>query len=306
MEKLDFVFKKKRDIGSLISDYFDFFKKTFKHFHKVIFSLTWPFFLLFIVITYLGITYGRTVYLNEQFNDGIIIALAIIAAYGILLLFSISISMFCVEYMLILEKNRSIEFSSYDVLISVKTNFMKYIKFGFASFLINLVLSIPLIIIYIILSFIPFATYIFIAAYGIYFYVAMLLYHENRYSLMDCFKNTYGLIKSKLFAYTTAGFIFQLIIGTVMGLVIAVPIIIIFILSINSLESWFSIENFFDTAFGKSIITICILLLIVIIILSSMYTISFNSLIYFSTIEENFQEETIDDIDLIGTFQEDY
>ncbi|MCB9201447.1 MAG: hypothetical protein H6604_00140 [Flavobacteriales bacterium] len=310
MEKLDFVFRKRRDIGLLISDFLDLFKKTFKHFHSTILTLALPFISIFVALIYFALSFGKDFFNNPSNSDIEIIFIYVGFFMLLFMFFFMFIYIFITEYVLKVYKAGNLDFTWKEVLQNCKKYFSKYLKFFLGSILVYLILAIPLILVSFILAFIPFIGGLinqFISTIlGVYIIVSFFLYRERNFSLSDSFTQSFNLIKSKLFEYAVASFIFSLMFFIIIGVIILIPSLIIFFISFNSLQDWIDFNSFFDSSLGKIIVLLGSFLMMLMYILFSMYYSLFHSLIYFSAIEENFQEETEDEVDLIGTTKDEF
>lgn len=298
MENLDFTFKKKRTMGELISDFISLYKKIFKHLHKNFLSIALIYATIFLLLTFFVV--GKISIGVNGFISPTQIIMMEIPLILILVLVSFSISVFSIEYMFLLEKNGATNFSLKDLSKNVKRHLGKYVAFFFASIVVFLLLLIPIALINVILAFIPilgsFALMIFYAIIGLFFYCALFLYLDDRSTLWGSYLDSAKLIQQKMFSYGFATFVFQLLTQIMFGILTIVPAIILGVITFSTGLN----VNFMSSFGGKFILGIGMAILSFFIVFYTIYLIGFYTLQYFSLIEVNFNEETMDDIEQIG------
>lgn len=310
MENLDFTFKKNRKLGELISDYITLYKLIFKHFNKNILALSLPFVALIILGVFAFITQIIPMFDNpDNFTGQLIsgIILLILVAFIFMLLLGVVTSTFGIEYMFLLEEKRNTNFTMSDVLNNVKTKIGKYIIFFFSSILVMFILSIPIGVAYFILVFIPLlgtlAIGILSAMLMLFFYCALFLYIQDRETLWNSYSTSFSLIKSKIFEYGLATYIFQIMTQITLGFITIIPVLILFMIG---LFTFGFTEAFFQTFGGRFIIAIGSSLLLLLTIFAGIYMITFAVLQYFSLLELKYGEETLDDIEQIGNTTDEF
>lgn len=311
MENLDFTFKKNRKLGELISDYITLYKHIFKHFNKNILTLSLPFVAIIILAVFAFITQVIPTLNNwysgvdNQFIWGTV--LAILIAFIFMMILGVTTSTFGIEYMFLLEEKRNTDFTISDILNNVKARIGKYITFFFYSILIMLLLSIPIGIISFILAVIPIlgmiATGIFSAMVMLFFYCALFLYIQDRETLGGSYMASFNLIKSKIFEYGVATYLFQFMTQITLGFIAIIPVLILFMIGLFTYG--FS-ADFFQTFGGKFLIATGSALLLLLTIFAGIYMITFAVLQYFSLLEVKYGEETLDDIEQIGNTTDEF
>ena len=313
MENLDFTFKKNRKLGELISDYITLYKQIFKHFNKNILALSLPFVALIILGVFAFITQIIPILNNLDLYDGNNVTLIsstvslVLIAYIFMIILGVTTSTFGIEYMFLLEERRNTNFTMSDILNNVKAKIGKYIAFFFYSILIMLLLSIPLGIIFFILAVIPIlgmiALGIFSAMVMLFFYCALFLYIQGKETLGGSYMASFNLIKSKIFEYGVATYIFQIMTQITIGFITVIPIIILFIIGFFTHD--FSYEML-ETFKGKLLIAAGSALVLLAWIFAVIYMITFAVLQYFSLLEIKYGEETLDDIEQIGNTADEF
>lgn len=304
MENLDFTFKKNRSIGDLISDYITLFKRIFKHLHRVFIPLALVFASLLVIGTFFFL--GNTLPIFNAYNRASSVTAILsfeIPLNLIIFIFSILVFGLGMEYFILLEERNATDFSFKDVLKRWKGDIGKFILFFLSSLVVILILIIPLGLVGLILVLIPIVGFIGLmilsGIVSLYFNVALMLYLQGRSSLWKSYSDSIQLIYHKMFAYGLASFLFQFLSEIVMGIVLIVPTIILVIITFSTGIN----VDFFTSFGGKFILSIGVALLAIFYVFYSIYLISFYVLEYFSLIEVNYNEETMEDIDQIGKTQ---
>lgn len=302
MEKLDFTFKKNRKLGELISDYIALFKMIFKHFNKNIITLSLPFAAIFMLLMFYSFSYFVPfIYNSNEPSLGSIIGIAVSFSF-LMFFFILIISVFGIEYMLLLEEKGNTDFTTGDVFAKIKQNFGKYLLFFLSSILIMLMISIPFGIAAFILAFIPLVGTIAIGILGamlmLFIYCSLFLYLQGKEKLWDSYSASFNLIKSKIFEYGVASYLFQFMVNITLGFISLIPIVILAIIAFTTLG--FN-PDFFLTFGGKIIVSLGISIVTLLMVFASIYLISFYVLQYFSLLEVSYSEETLEDIEQIGT-----
>lgn len=307
MDQLDFNFKKSRGLGDLLSDYISLFKKIFKHFNANILTLSLPFIALFLLLIFY-VTSFITEIINapDDFSPTLVFSL-VIPTMIVLFVFYILVSTFGIEYMFLLAEKGNTDFSTRDIFNRIKKNLTKYISFFFSSIVVSLMLIIPIGIVYALLIFIPLigtlAMGLISTMIALFFYCALFLYIQGRERLWDSYKASFYLIKSKMWEYGLASYLFQFLAQIILGVLTIIPIVILVIIGFNTVG--FD-QHFFETFGGKILIAIGGSILTLFMILASIYMISFYVLEYFSLLEVSYSEDTLDQIDQIGTTKDEF
>jgi len=304
MEKLSFVFRKSRGIGDLIQDYLTLFRRIFRHFNRTVFQFLLPFLALFILIVFFSSSLGVDFFNNAALKDATVITVIAGLAILVSLIFFLFIPTFGIEYMFLLEERDACDFTAKAVWQRLRAHLGKYFVFFWAALLVMLVLLIPLILIYLVLAFIPFIGAIAMGIAGAcltaFYYCALFLYITGRERLFGSFPAAFRLIKQKLFVYGIAAYIFQWLSQVVLGLLTLIPIIIMVVIAYNTIG--FN-EKIFVSFGGKMLLSLASTLFMAFITISAVYLVSFYTLIFFSSLEDTYQEGTIGIIDQIGDTQ---
>jgi len=132
----------------------------------------------------------------------------------------------------------------------------------------------------------------------LFIYCSLFLYLQGKEKLWDSYSASFNLIKSKIFEYGVASYLFQFMVNITLGFISLIPIVILAIIAFTTLG--FN-PDFFLTFGGKIIVSLGISIVTLLMVFASIYLISFYVLQYFSLLEVSYSEETLEDIEQIGT-----
>lgn len=306
MEKLEFEFIKSRGIGDLIQDYISLFKKIFGHFNKSIFKFLLPILAIFLVLFFFATSLGVNIFYNREWNDPTVFIIMILVALLVLLFYFMFIPTFGIEYMFLLEEKGDTSFSGIDVWKRVKQNLRKYVIFFLASIIVGIVVAIPFVLLAFVFTFIPVVGQIALGILGscvsLVFICGLFLYLKNRETVFDSFPAAFRLIKKNILLYGLTAYIFRVCLTICLGLLTLVPLVILGIVAYNTVG--FN-DQFFVSFSGKILLSIGGTLVILFSTISTIYAMTFYSLIYFSSLETTNKEGTMNQINQIGNTQND-
>lgn len=301
MENLEFTFIKNRGFGELIQDYLSLLKRIFRHFNSCIFKFILPFLAIFLLLFFFLSSFGVGLFYSNALNDSAAFALPILIACFVGFFYFVFIPTFGMEYMFLLKEKGNTDFKGAEVWQRVKKHLGKYVKFFLASLVVMLIIAIPFIIVAGILVFIPLlggiAIGILSACIGIVMVCGLFLYVEGKKEVFDSFTASFRLIKKKILVYGLTAYVFSLLIRICLMLITIIPSVILWIIAYNSIG--FN-EQIFISFGGKLILSIMGTLVILMFTISSIYIMSFYSLIYFSSLETTNKEGTLAQIEQIG------
>lgn len=306
MEKLDFIFVKSRGLGELIQDYLSLFRRIFRHFNSCIFKFILPFLAIFLLLFFFLSSWGVNIFYSDSVSRSAALGLPFLLAAFVLFFYLLFIPTFGLEYMFLLKEKESLDFSGQDVWSRVKHNLRHYIIFYLAAFVVMLILLIPLVIAAVILAFIPLiggiALGILSACLAVVFSSALFLYLQGKEKVFDSFMAAWRLLKKKILVYGLTAYIFRVLLTICLGLLTIVPALIIGIIAYNSIG--FN-EHIFISFGGKILISLAGTLFILLVTMTSVYVMTFYTLIYFSSLEATHKEGTISQIEQIGMQDEE-
>ncbi len=301
MEDLNFEFIKNRNIGDLIQDFLSLFKQIFKHFHKNVLGFLLPAMAIFLILFFFASSLGVNIFYTEQWDSPVSIASMIIVAIALLFFFSIFISTFALEYVILLKERQNTSFSGVEVWSRIKQNLRKYILFFLSMLVVGLIVAIPFAIVSVILLIIPLigsiAYGILISCLSVVLVGALFLYREDREVLFGSYMAAFSMVHSKLLSYGLAAYVFRFLMGISLALLTAVPGVILALIAYNTIG--FN-DDFFVTFTGKLLVSLGGSILMLMITLSTLYGMMFYALIYYSSLEVAHQEGTLQEIEQIG------
>jgi len=298
--EVDFEFQKERKIGDFVQSFIDLFKSIYKHFVTTIFGLSaLPLGGIALVYYFLStkITFSAN---SNSFEDidGLTWAGVLILALLALGLYVYGIS---IEYFILLKERKDTQFSGQEVLRNFRLNIGRYFRFLFAMILALVVIFIPVVLVAAIAIFIPFigsfAIGILMSMVGIWLFCSFLFYREGYSDLGSCFTDAYVMLSKKLVQYGVATYIVNFIFQMAVMMISVVPMIIISLLSYNFL----GVEAaFFDSSWGKLLMTLGGLFVTLFTLFLYMAGVLANGIIYETAKDLKFGERIYAMIDQIG------
>lgn len=301
MRELEFEFVKNRSFGDLIQDFLSLFKQIFKHFHRNLLGFVLPALAFFLVLFFIASSLGSNILITEQWDSSVSILLMILTGIILLFFFSIFILTFALEYMGLLKRQHNTSFSGADVWKAVRNNLRKYVTFFLSTLVVGLIISIPLALISVLFLIIPMigtiAFGILISCLTVLLISALLLYLEGRKAPFESYRAAFKMTRSRLLTYGLAAYVFRFLVGVCLGLLTAIPGVILALIAYNTIG--FN-ADFFVSFTGKLVVSIGGALLMLMIALSSLYSVMFYTLVYYSTLEVAHQEGTLTEIEKIG------
>ncbi|MGJ1411909.1 ABC transporter permease [Sphingobacterium thalpophilum] len=298
--EVDFEFQKERKIGDFVQSFIDLFKSIYKHFVTTIFGLSaLPLGGIALVYYFLStkITFSAN---SNSFEDidGLTWAGVLILALLALGLYVYGIS---IEYFILLKERKDTQFSGQEVLRNFRLNIGRYFRFLFAMILALVVIFIPVVFVAAIAIFIPFigsfAIGILMSMVGIWLFCSFLFYREGYSDLGSCFTDAYVMLSKKLVQYGVATYIVNFIFQMAVMMISIVPMIIISLLSYNFL----GVEAaFFDSSWGKLLMTLGGLFVTLFTLFLYMAGVLANGIIYETAKDLKFGERIYAMIDQIG------
>lgn len=306
MEKLDFEFIKSRGLGDLIQDYISLFKQIFKHFNKSIFKFLLPLLAVFLILFFFATSLGVNIFYNKQWSDPTVFIILLGVASLVFFFYFLFIPTFGIEYMFLLEEQKDTSFSGTDVWRRVRQHLSQYALFFLSSIVVALIIAIPFLIVAFVFTFIPFlgqiALGIMASCLSIVFICGLFLYLKGREELFDSYLAAFRLLKKKILLYGLTAYIFRICLTICLGLLTILPLVILGIIGYNTIG--FN-QQFFISFTGKILLSIGGSISILFMTISTIYSMSFYTLIYFSSLEATNKEGTLEQISRIGNDQND-
>ena len=314
-----FELYKKRDLSANFSDTTTFFKSFGKHYFKNYLVINGIFLMVLVVLIYFiskvymellfsGISNAQNNpnYLMAYFNNNISL---IIGSFTITFLLIVILSMlnisFPVIYLKLFEKNNSDNFETQEIINGLKANIGKMIVFFLGSIFIILPLAIIIFGLLFLLCFILIGIPLIIIVGSAFMSWITLSYYE--YILKDvgyfrALANGFSMVKQQFWTIVGTTFLMMMLVQIIQGFITMIPYVLSMIWMFVSTQEIQSQTSRTDTFSTMGI------LLAVIMVFSVLLSYIFNNfilvnqgLIYYGLQEENENNSTKSQIDLIGS-----
>ncbi len=305
MQSKYILLKRQRDVGDMISTYFEFLKKNFKPFLNIFITYNGLFILAFLGVSYLLVTgfIGAFVatpafgVVNDVSNYQIYFVLGVL---GFLILFIITAVLnysLAAVYMIQYEQNKGITVEKKEVWEMVKQNLGKIILF----IILMMLMYLGVMIVGVIISFIPilgtFAYYILILAYTSWMGLSFMSMINDKREVTDAFGEGWNLLKKYFWKSVLSNLVIGLLLGILMMVVLMVPGILIGIYAFHSLDTGVDLAN---SPMANVIWTLALSLILILYTINQSLAQFVNGILYYSLHEETYNEATRERIDNIG------
>ena len=305
MQSKYILLKRQRDVGDMISTYFEFLKKNFKPFLNIFITYNGLFILAFLGVSYLLVTgfIGAFVatpafgVVNDVSNYQIYFVLGVL---GFLILFIITAVLnysLAAVYMIQYEQNKGITVEKKEVWEMVKQNLGKIILF----IILMMLMYLGVMIVGVIISFIPilgtFAYYILILAYTSWMGLSFMSMINDKREVTDAFGEGWNLLKKYFWKSVLSNLVIGLLLGILMMVVLMVPGILIGIYAFHSLDTGVDLAN---SPMANVVWTLALSLILILYTINQSLAQFVNGILYYSLHEETYNEATRERIDNIG------
>jgi len=314
-----FELYKKRDLSANFSDTTAFFKTFGKHYFKNYLVINGIFLMILVVLIYFiskvymevlfsGISnmQNNPNYLMAYFNNNISL---IIGSFAITFLLIVILSMlnisFPVIYLKLFEKNNSDNFETQEIINGLKANIGKMIVFFLGSIFIILPLSIIFFGLLFLLCFILIGIPLLFIVGSAFISWITLSYYE--YILKDvayfrALANGFQMLKQQFWTIVGTTFLMLMLIQIIQGIITVIPYIINMIWMATTVKNMDTANQPTDTFSTMGIVFAVIMVFSVLLsyIFNNFIVIN-QGLIYYGLQEENENNSTKSQIDLIGT-----
>lgn len=293
----------RRDIGDIISTYFDFFKKHLKPFLNIFIRYNGIFILGFLVVSYLMVTGFVGSIRASNFGDisdtenDLLVGLGVIGFFGLFVVSTIMNHSLAASYIVNYERKPSYEVDKKAVWNLIYNNLGKVLLF----ILLLVLLYIPVIIVSVIVSIIPFLGFFLRYWVGLTFtswmgVAFMTIFYENR-EVTDALGEGWRLVTRFFWKSILVNFVLSLLLVILMGVVLMVPGIIIGIYAFHSMENGVDLAN---SPFATIVWTLALCILLVLYTLLQSLMQLGNGVLYFSLHEEAYNHSARRRIEQIG------
>ncbi len=297
--------KQQRDIGEMITTYFEFFKQNFKPFLNIFISYNGIFILGFLGVSYLLVTGLVGAFLaptgfgigNDPSNY---IAFLVAGSLGFLLLFLITAILnysLAAVYMIQYEANKGEAVDKRKVWEVVKQNLGKIALF----IVLMMLMYLGVMVVGVIISFIPllgtFAYYIMILAYTSWMGLSFMAMINDNKEVTDAFGEGWKLLRKFFWKSVLSNLVIGMLLGILMMVVLMVPGILIGIYAFHSLDTGVDLAN---SPVSNVVWTLALSLVLILYTINQSLAQFVNGILYYSLHEETYNEATRERIDNIG------
>ena len=315
-----FELLKKRGLSEYISDTFTFFKIFGKHFFKNYIIINGGFLLILCVLMYFlfkvyfevlfsvsGAPSGS--YFLEYFNNNFGIFIGSIILFGVLIIILSLLNIaYPILYLQLIEEKGGNNFTASDVIVLLKQNTGRLLKFFIGSVFILFPIMIISFVILLLLCFILIGIPLIMIAMPAFItwgHLSLYTCLIEKKGFFESIKKGFSLLKQEFWAITGTTFIMLMLIQIVQGFITMIPYMIGMILFFTSANaSQFNVSQPDGLSTLGIFITVVFLFAIILSYLFNNLIIVNQGIIYYSLREENENLTSVSQIDLIGTDNE--
>lgn len=305
MQNKHIPLKQQRDVGEMITTYFEFLKQNFKPFFNIFISYNGIFILGFLGVSYLLVT-GFVGAFSSPSGFGIdndpsnYITFLIAGFFGFLLLFIITAILnysLAAVYMIQYVENKGEVVEKRKVWEIVKQNLGNIALF----IVIMMVCYIAVMTVGVILAFIPIigtlAYYLLILAYTSWMGLSfMAMINENK-EVTVAFGEGFKLLKKYFWKSVLSNLIIGILLAILMAVVMMIPGILIGIYAFHSLDTGVDLAN---SPMANIVWTLALSFLLILYTINQSLSQFVNGILYYSLHEETYNEATRERIANIG------
>lgn len=315
-----FELYKKRDLSANFSDTTAFFKTFGKHYFKNYFVINGIFLMVLVVLIYFiskvymelifsnmsNMLQSNPNYLMNYFsNNMVLIAGGFIITFLLIVILSMLNISFPVIYLKLVEKTNSGTFSTQEIINGLKSNIGKMIVFFLGALFIIMPLAIIIFGLLFLLCFILIGIPLIIIVGSAFMSWITLSYYEYILKDVGYFKavaNGFSLVKQQFWTIVGTTFLMMMLAQIVQGFITMIPYVL------SMIWMFVSSENLQTTTSRNDTFSTMGILFAVIMVFSVLLSYIFNNfilvnqgLIYYGLQEENENNTTKSQIDLIGS-----
>ncbi len=299
--------KQNRDLGEIISTYFDFFKHNLKSFTNIFINYNGVFILLLLGVSYLMVTGFLGLYESGTSGLGgdptrddsfMFIGIGFFLFFIVFMIIAALNYSLASGYMITYEQQKKVIDNKHDVWNFVKENFGKI----FIFILLLIPIYIGFAIISVIFAIIPIIGTLvqYVLQFALTSWIGlsfMVMLHENK-SATDALGEGWDLVRSNFWKCVGVNFILGLLVGLlVLFIIVAIPGVIGGVYTYIMIDAGADIVN---SAVAKIIYTLGLCIILVILTYSQSLSQFINGILYFSLHEQKYNVNTREKIDQIG------
>lgn len=305
MQQKHIPLKRQRDVGEMISTYFEFLKQNFKPFLNIFIRYNGIFILGFLGVSYLLVTgFVGAFSISEGFGMDsdptqyyVLVGLGMFSFFILFIITAIFNYSLAAAYMIRYEQNNGAVVEKVQVGEMVKDNLGKIIVF----ILLMMVLYLGVFIAGTILSFIPIVGilvyYLIIMGYTSWMGLSfMVMINENR-AVTDAYSEGWTLLRKYFWKCILSNLVIGILLGILMMVVMMIPGIITGVYVFHSINTG---VDFYNSPLSNIIWILSLSLLLILYTMYQALAQFVNGILYFSLHEETYNEATRQRIDEIG------
>lgn len=298
--------KQRRNLGDIITVFFDFFKENLKPFINIFLRYNGIFIIAFLGISYLLVsgfvgvirassTYPYDTVAND--NGEVMLGLGVLAFFGLFIITAILNYSLAASYMIAYDENKEGYPDNRIVWRFVSSNLGKILIFILLLFL----LYIPIIIIGLVISIIPFfgsiLQYFIGLIYTAWMGVSFMVMLKENMDVGQALSEGWRLVSSQFWKSVLVNFCISFLLMLLLLVVLMIPGVLISIYVYHSVEN--SID-LYDSAISSIIWTVTLSIFLVLYTLLQSLSQFTNGILYFSLHEEVYNEAARKRIEQIG------
>ncbi|OAB77365.1 hypothetical protein [Cochleicola gelatinilyticus] len=304
--RLKFIeLKEVRDIGELISVYFDFFKLNLKSFLNIFIRYNGIFIFGFLGVSYLMVTgfvgnfraSSSPGLVEENFNDMMYIGFGAIGFVLLLIVTALLNYSLAAVYMIKYQEKKTVEIDKRQVFSIVVENLGKILLFMLLMGLMYLGVFIAGVII----SIIPFigslVYYGLMLGFTAWMGVSFMAMFYQKLSVTDAFGEGWRQVTRYFWKSVLVNLVVTLLLFALMGVVLMVPGILIGIYAFHSIESGIELA---ESPFATVVWTLALSIFMIVYCFNQSLSQFVNGVLYFSLHEETYNQNLRTKIDQIG------
>ncbi len=298
--------KQRRNLGDVITVYFDFLKENLLPFINIFLRFNGIFVIAFLGVSYLmvtglfGMIRASSTYPYDTINNDsneIFIGLGLLAFLGLFIVTAILNYSLAASYMIAYDEDKETYPNNKTVWKFISNNFGKILIFILILFLIY----IPIIVVGLVISFIPFfgslAQYFIGVIYTSWMGISFMVMLKENLDVGEALSEGWRLLSIGFWKVILANFSISFLLFMLMFVVLMVPGVLMGIYIYHSVENSIDI---YDSSFYSIIWTLILCLFLVLYVFFQSLSQFTNSLLYFTLHEELYNEAARKRIDQIG------
>ncbi|GHE40186.1 ABC transporter permease [Sphingobacterium griseoflavum] len=298
--EIDFDFQRERKLGEIVQDFINLLRLVLRHFFQTIFKLAVIPLCCMLVLIYYGTT-RINLSAATGFSQSLdLIGIAMSVFLGLILVSMVFFGL-AIEYFILLKNSRSTDFDSRDVWQAFVQHLSKYLTFLVVAIVALFILVIPIAVTMLILAFIPlvgsFAIGILGTFVGVWFFCAFLLYREEYVDAGGSLQKAFSMLRKKIIDYSVAAYVVSFVFQVLMLMLSLMPALILGIVAYNTIG--FD-DNFFESPFGRMLVSFGATLVVLLYIVYYMFSVLVYGIIYETIKEIAFGENIYEKIGRIG------